>query len=99
MTLRHKWRQSLLSTYAHHHSKTTPLMLSLCSQAYAAAAILIASGARLDLKNSRGCTAADIAQLTAAPGWVLSAARGEADAIRACEDMADEHGHRIWLRM
>ncbi|CAE7428458.1 unnamed protein product [Symbiodinium necroappetens] len=99
MTLRHKWRQSLLSTYAHHHSKATPLMLSLCSQAYAAAAILIASGARLDLKNSRGCTAADIAQLTAAPEWVLRAARGEAEAIRACEDMADEHGHRIWLRM
>eukprot|EP00913_Durusdinium_trenchii_P026005 g24399.t1 len=53
----------MLSTYAYHHSKATPLMLSICSQSYVATAMLVAAGARLELTNSHGCTAADLATL------------------------------------
>ncbi|CAK9083864.1 unnamed protein product [Durusdinium trenchii] len=99
LKLRHYWKSSMLSTYAYHHSKATPLMLSICSQSYVATAMLVAAGARLELTNSHGCTAADLAERTLAPEWVLRAVKGEPHFVRACEDMVEEQGAKLWFRI
>ena len=62
-----------VSYYALHHSKATPLMCCIVCGCFDAAAALIAAGARLDLKNHRGKTAADLAQENGAPDFVLEA--------------------------
>ncbi|CAE7336879.1 unnamed protein product, partial [Symbiodinium sp. KB8] len=70
MGLRHRWRASTLSTYAYHHENATPLMCSIITSSFETAAALVAAGARTDLRNSRGCSAADLALEMGAPDFV-----------------------------
>ncbi|CAE7838253.1 unnamed protein product [Symbiodinium sp. CCMP2592] len=65
--LRHRISPSRLTLLAYHHSGATPLMFSILSGYFEATSILIAAGARLDFRNSRGQTAADLARGIRAP--------------------------------
>jgi len=65
--LRHRISPSRLTLLAYHHSGATPLMFSILSGYFEATSILIAAGARLDFRNSRGQTAADLARGIHAP--------------------------------
>ncbi|CAE7476138.1 unnamed protein product [Symbiodinium microadriaticum] len=70
---RHRWSPTAVSYYALHHSKASPLMCCIICGCFDAAATLIAAGARLDLKNIRGKTAADLARENGAPDFLLEA--------------------------
>ncbi|CAE7212486.1 INVS [Symbiodinium sp. CCMP2592] len=76
---RHRWsptaaaRLTRVSFYAMHHSRASPLMCCIICGCFDAAAALIAAGARLDLKNIRGKTAADLAHENGAPDFLLEA--------------------------
>ena len=67
LSLRHRLSPSSLTYLAYHHRGATPLMFSIMTGKFDAASILLAAGARLDLRNCRGKTAADMLQETAAP--------------------------------
>ena len=73
LSLRHRWKQSILSAYAYHHYKATPLMCSILTSSFEATAVLLAAGAKIDVRNARGSTAADLAMETAAPDYIVSA--------------------------
>ncbi|CAE6911903.1 unnamed protein product [Symbiodinium sp. CCMP2592] len=60
--IRRTTRDSRLSLLAYHHSRATPLMLSILCGSFGAAYVLLAAGARVDLRNSRGKTAQDLAK-------------------------------------
>ncbi|CAK9101246.1 Retrovirus-related Pol polyprotein from transposon RE1 (Retro element 1) (AtRE1) [Includes: Protease RE1 [Durusdinium trenchii] len=81
-SLIHRYKETTLSTYAYHHQQATPLMCSLLTGAYEATAMLMAAGARTELRNGRGKSALDLALETGAPGFILCALRGDCD---ACE--------------
>ncbi|CAE7419445.1 ANK2 [Symbiodinium sp. CCMP2592] len=60
--LQHRYgKDTPLSRFCYHTDGQTPLMAAIMSGQYEGAATLIASGARVDLRNSRGWTAADFA--------------------------------------
>ncbi|CAE7827817.1 ANKDD1A [Symbiodinium sp. CCMP2592] len=89
-SLRHRWSQSTLSTYAYHHYQATPLMCSVITSSFEATAILLAAGARLDLRNARGLTAADLAKEVSAPDHVVASLEGSKEAVeRLTQDVAD----------
>ena len=94
LSLRHCWNQTPLSTYAYHHDGATPLMCCVLTRSFEAAVILVATGARVDLKNSRGRTAEDLARETAAPAYVIKALQGSAT---ACEQLLKQYGDRLWV--
>ena len=56
----------------YHLHGATPLMLSMLSRSFPAAQVLLAAGARLELRNSRGKTAFDLAVEQQAPLLLLS---------------------------
>ncbi|CAE7630980.1 Ankk1, partial [Symbiodinium pilosum] len=55
LSLRHRWKSSLLSSYAYHHYGATPLMCSVITGSFEATAVLLAAGARTDLRNLARC--------------------------------------------
>jgi len=65
--IRRTTRDSRLSLLAYHHSRATPLMLSILCGSFGAAYVLLAAGAHVDLRNSRGKTAQDLAKEVHAP--------------------------------
>ena len=73
LSLRHRFRESKLSTYAYHHDGLTPLMCSVITSSFEATAVLLGVGARTDLRNSREKTALDLALETYAPEYIVSA--------------------------
>ena len=68
--LQHKPKKvsTQLRRLGYHHYGATPLMFAILSGNYDAAAVLVANGARLGIKNSRNKTAEDLAQEMSAPG-------------------------------
>ena len=64
-------------TWAYHHHGGTPLMIHIICGNWDVAAVLIANGARLDVRNSRGRSAADFARESSAPEHILSAFEAE----------------------
>jgi len=54
-------QRSRLSTFAFHLQGATPLMFSVLSGSREGTAVLLAAGARKDLRNSRGRTASALA--------------------------------------
>ena len=56
-------------------------MCCMVCGSYDAAATLIAAGARLDLRNHRGKTAADLALENSAPDFVIEALQGRPQAM------------------
>ena len=60
MSARHRLSPSALTRLFYHRGGSTPLMMSLLVGNLEAASVLLHAGARLDLKNARGKTAADL---------------------------------------
>ncbi len=60
MSARHRVSPSALTRMFYHRGGSTPLMMSLLVGNLEAASVLLHAGARLDLKNARGKTAADL---------------------------------------
>ena len=81
LSLRHTVSPSALTYLAYHHSGATPLMLSIITGKFDCASLLLAAGARVDLKNRRGKTAADIARETRAPISLTRAPADETDSV------------------
>ena len=69
---RHLISPSLLTRLCYHHKSATPLMLSILAGRLEVAPVLLQAGARWDLKNSRGRTAADFLQDTTVPECLRS---------------------------
>lgn len=88
MSFRHPWCQTAFSRYAYHRRGATPLMCSIICGAYEAAAVLIASGARLDLRNGRGCSAKELAAEMSVPDFITAALKGS---TAQCELLVQSH--------
>ena len=69
--------RTILSSLCYHISGMTPLMAALSTAQHEGAAALIASGARLDLRNSRNWSARDFARGQALPHFLLTGLEGD----------------------
>ena len=96
LSLRHHWRPSALSTYASNLAGATPLMCSILSCSFEAAAVLISAGASLDHCNVKGKTVMDLVTHTAAPDFVYKALSGYP---AACEAVVEEYSEKLWISM
>ena len=77
-SLQHRFgKVTTLSTWAYHVHGSTPLMQAMRSAQYEAAAALIASGAKLEIRNCRGWTAADFAVGQSIPAFLLKGLGGD----------------------
>ena len=74
-SFKHRIRQSRLTLLAYHHQGGTPLMFSIINAQFEATRFLVAARADVNLRNSKGSTAADLAQEVSAPGAVISLLR------------------------
>lgn len=61
----------------HHLPGSTPLMAAILHASYEAAWLLITEGARLDVRNARQCSAADLAREVGVPQLIQEALDGE----------------------
>ncbi|OLQ14426.1 Ankyrin-2 [Symbiodinium microadriaticum] len=86
-------RRSVMKAAAFHANGSTPLMQSIRSAQFEAAAALIAAGARLDLHNSRNWTAADFAQGQSVPRFVQLGLEGDASECRRVSSLALSTGY------
>ncbi|CAE7243297.1 Ank3 [Symbiodinium natans] len=76
-TLQHKYGKVTKTTRVCYHCPgATPLMTALIGGQFEGAAALIAAGARLDLRNCRNRTAADVAKEQSVPYFVRDALEG-----------------------
>ena len=74
-SFKHRIRPSRLTLWAYHHQGATPLMFSIINAQFEATRFLVAARADVNLRNSKGSTAADLAQEVSAPGAVISLLR------------------------
>lgn len=70
------WRSTQLRGVGYHHYGATPLMIAIICGNFEAAAALMVRGARLDLRNSRRRTAADLAREMSSPDYLIAALGG-----------------------
>eukprot|EP00439_Symbiodinium_sp_Y106_P005547 s586_g1.t1 len=77
LSLRHRVRSSRLSSLAYNHAGATPLMFSILAENYEAAALLVTSGARPEIRSARNKTAHDLARDICAPSSVVQILQGE----------------------
>ncbi|CAJ1363796.1 unnamed protein product [Effrenium voratum] len=83
LTLQHRLgRVTSASTQYYHSPGATPLMMAILMGNYECAAALIAAGAQLHLRNSRGWTAADFARWRSVPEFLQEALEGR---VEACQ--------------
>ena len=71
-----------------HIPDSTPLMAAIMSGHYDGAAILIAAGARIDIRNSRGLCAADFALEQKTPEFLLQAFWGQKEECATVASLA-----------
>ena len=90
LSLRHHWRPSALSTYARNVAGATPLICSILSGSFEAAAVLISAGASLELSNHEGKTVRDFLNPASAPEFLVKAIGG---CPAACDAVVAEHVH------
>ena len=81
-------RTTVLTTLAYHFHGSTPLMQAIRSAQFEAAAALIAAGARLDLCNCRGWTAADFARGQLVPHFLQLGLQGDPSECRRVASLA-----------
>ena len=86
-------RKTNLTTLAYHLQGSTPLMQSIRSAQFEAAAALIAAGARLDLRNSRNWTAADFARGQSIPHFLQLGLEGDPSECRKLSSLASVDGY------
>ena len=95
MVLQHRFHKATLFNKLMYHAKgATPLMLALLSENNEGAAALIAEGAKLNLQNLRGLTAADLIRRHSVPGFLLEAFKGRVEACRRVSLLS-----RGWIEM
>ena len=83
LVLQHRFHKvTIFNTLMYHAKGATPLMLALLSGNDECAAALIAAGAKLNLRNSRGLTAADLIRRRSGPEFLLEACEGR---VEACQ--------------
>ncbi|CAJ1424768.1 unnamed protein product [Effrenium voratum] len=82
-SLRHRWSKTALSTYAYHHQGATPLMCSLLTCSFEAAAVLLVAGADTTPINARGKSAADFANQMSAPAYIQKGLEGDLSECQA----------------
>ena len=66
-----------LRIVGYHHYGATPLKIAIICGNYEAAAALLVRGARLDWRNSRNKTAADLAREMSSPDYLMAALQGQ----------------------
>ncbi|CAE7584650.1 ankrd52 [Symbiodinium natans] len=71
-SMKHRVSPSNFTSLAYHRRGATPLMFSILSGYFEAAAVLLAAGARFGVQNSRRKTAADLARDSLAPSLLLT---------------------------
>lgn len=77
LSLRHRLKSSRLSSLAYNHAGATPLMFSILAENYEAAALLVAAGARPEIRSARNKSAHDLARDISAPSSVMQLLQGE----------------------
>ena len=82
-----------LAAMSYHLYGMTPLMAAIQSAQYEGAAALIAAGARLDIKNCRGWTAADFARGHAIPEWLQKGLEGDPSECERVASLAIPDGY------
>ena len=90
MGCRHRVSPSRLTSLAYHHHGATPLMFSVLSGYFEATAVLLAAGARVDIKNYRNKTVCDLAPHMLAPVWLIQALSAAAQPSRDLQDSDDD---------
>ncbi|CAE7360324.1 ASB3 [Symbiodinium natans] len=88
-SLQHRFgRATVLSEVAYHSYGCTPLMATLQTAQYEGAAALIAAGARLDIRNCRGFTAADFARGQPIPEFLQAGLAGDPEECERVTSLA-----------
>jgi len=80
----------------YHCPGITPVMLAVMSGQYEAAAVLIASGARLDLRNKRGFSVADFAHGPGPPEFLEQALQGQPEGCKRVAAMASSREEGVF---
>ena len=86
-------RRTILSSLCYRISGMTPLMAALSTAQHEGAAALIASGARLDLRNSRNWSARDFARGQALPHFLLTGLEGDPVECQTVASLALSEGY------
>jgi hypothetical protein len=95
MVLQHRFHKATIFNKLMYHAKgATPLMLALLFENNECAAALIAEGAKLNLQNSHGLTAADLIRRRSGPEFLLEAFEGRVEACRRVSLLS-----RGWIEM
>ncbi|CAE7392145.1 Dclk1, partial [Symbiodinium necroappetens] len=84
--------RSPISVMMYHLDGLTPLMACLFTGQYDGAAALLASGARPELRNSRGWNAEDVIKGQTIPGWLKNGMAGQ---LSDCEDVVETEPVRL----
>ncbi|CAE7453687.1 ANKK1 [Symbiodinium sp. CCMP2456] len=79
---------TMVSKILYHAKGATPLMIALLTGAHECAAALIAAGADLTPRNSRGWTAADFLQGHSAPEFLREAFEGRVEACQRVSQLS-----------
>ena len=83
MSLQHRLgRVTAQTEQFYHYRGMTPLMAAVFSSQHEGAAALIAAGAKLELRNSRGFSAADFAKKRSLPEFLEQGLVGDRSACR-----------------
>ena len=96
MVLQHRFHKATFFNNLMYHAKgATPLILALLSDNHLCAAALIAEGAKLNLQNSQGLTAADlIRSRPSRPDFLMEALEGTVESCRRVSLLS-----RGWIEM
>ncbi|CAE7480238.1 anks1b [Symbiodinium sp. CCMP2592] len=81
-----------LTGLTYHQHGTTPLMQAIRSGQYEAAAALIAAGAKLEIQNHRGWTAADFGKHTSLPHFLQQGLAGDQSECKRVSALALKDG-------
>ena len=86
-------RRTALSALLYHMHGATPLMAAVQSGQHEAAAALISSGAKVDLRNYRNWLAADFARGAAIPSFLQQGFAGDIAECRRLASLALSDGY------
>ena len=86
-------RPSAFSVAMYHQPGQTPLMAAMQTAQHEGAAALIASGARLDLRNCRNWTAADFSRGEELPSFLQKGLQGERAECQRVASLAPRNGY------
>ena len=93
-SLQHRLASTTLQTeFFHHQDGSTPLMQTLQTAQWEAAAALIAAGARTDLRNSRNRSTAEFVRGQSIPPFLQMALDGDPSECRRVSSLAMEDGY------